>query len=552
MPSALPPNRRSSTLRLAIALASACALAAACALTAACAGPPASTIAVAGWNLSAATPAPKGDLQSFSWALYAEPPTLDWISAYDYPENEIDSNICTSLEEWTPQLKEVPGLAESARNPSPLTWIYDLRPGVHFSDGTRMTAADAVFSMERTWHDPNSDWGQIYQNVKSVTATGPLQVTVKLLRPDAMFNQYMATSAGVVASAAGVKAAGASYGTSGSLDCAGPYELGSWIKGQSITLNRVSGYWGGEARSTHVTFLFITDPDSLANALLTGEADGGYLIPPQSYAKLTSSGVGTLYYGQSLTTVNINIDNLKGVLGNVKVREALSLALDREGFVQAGLDGVGSATDSLTPRAVWAAGGPPAQAQAGPDLSGTAPDIAAATKLIKQAGATGATVTLATSPIGPDTSLLPTALQAAGEQIGLNVVLKTVSPDGYTALFSDAQARAGIDMFPETYYLSISDPYDLLSAFQAGDFQNYADFSDPAYNTLISEAVATYNTPKRLGIEARANQIAARQLPWIPVAEWPNAMFMNKKITGAPTSIAYMYYPWAASVGAAR
>jgi peptide/nickel transport system substrate-binding protein len=313
------------------------------------------------------------------------------------------------------------------------------------------------------------------------------------------------------------------------------------VKGQSITLTATQHYWGGTAKSKSVTFLFITDPSSETNALLTGEADGAYLVPPDSYAKLEASHAGSLYFGQSLTTVNVDIDNLKGPLGNIKVREALSLALDRAGFVKTGLDGVGEPTGSLTPQAVWPGSAP---------LPDIAPDISRAKQLIKQAGATGATITLATSPIGPDTGLLPVIMQAAGQQIGLNIVLKTVSPDGYTALFSSAQARQGIDMFPETYYLSISDPYDLLSAFQTGDFQNYAGFTDPAYNSLIAQAVGTYNPTRRFAIEAKANQLASKDLPWIPVAEWPNAMFMNKKITGAPTTIAYMYYPWAMDVGA--
>src|ERR1700722_11569711 len=101
---------------------------------AACAAPPAavSKAGASTWTLSAATPVPKGDINSFSWALYAEPPTLDYISAFDYPQNMILSNVCESLMRWTPQLTEVPGLAQSVRNPNPTTWIYNLRPNVHF------------------------------------------------------------------------------------------------------------------------------------------------------------------------------------------------------------------------------------------------------------------------------------------------------------------------------------------------------------------------------------------------------------------------------------
>jgi peptide/nickel transport system substrate-binding protein len=518
----------------------------------ACAGPPRTGGAQAAgagtttWSLSASTPVPKGDLNEFTWALYAEPPTLDYISAFDYPQNMILSNICESLMRWTPKLTEVPGLAQSVHNPSPTTWIYDLRPGVRFSTGQIMTAADAVFSMERTWNNPNSDWGQIYQNVKSITATGPLQVTVKLTRPDAFFNQYMATSAGVIASEQTIKSEGASYGTQGSLGCTGPYELGQWIKGQSIELDRFQNYWGTPAKSAHVIFDFISDPSSFTNALLTGEVDGAYLVPPQSYARLRASGVGSLYFGQALTTVNINIDSFSGVLGNVKVRQALSLALDRNGFVKTGLAGVGTVTNEITPQAAWAGS---TQNQG---LPSPAQNISRARQLIKEAGAEGKTVTLATSPIGPDTGILPTALQAAGEEIGLNVVLKTVSPDGYTALFSSSQARKGLDMFPETYYLSITDPFDILDNFQTGSFENDAGYSSQAYDKLVNEATATYNTRQRLAIEAKINKLEVQQVLWIPVAEWPDALFMDRRITGAPTTIAYMYYPWAADVGAAK
>jgi peptide/nickel transport system substrate-binding protein len=536
-------------------------------LLAACSGPPGTgsgtgtggtgNAASTAYTLSPSTPAPRGDIDSFTWALYAEPPTLDYISAFDYEQNMILSNVCESLMRWTPQLTEVPGLAEKVETPNPTTFVYDLRPDVHFQDGGVMTSADVVYSLDRQMN-PNlgSSWAQVFQNVTSITATGPLQVTVRLKTPDSQFPQYMATAAGVVASEKGIKAAGSNYGTSGSLDCTGPFTLGTWTKGQSIELDRFPGYWGTPAKSAKVVFDFITDPSALTNALLTGEADGGYLIPPTSYTRLKSSGVGTLYFGQGLTTVNVNITNLKGPLGDVRVREALSLALDRNGFVSTGLAGVGSASDSISPRAAWAAapgsvvdsafdGLPPA-------FSDLAANITKAKALIKAAGATGKTVTLATSPIGPDVSLLATAVQAAGEEIGLNVQLKTVSPDGYTALFTDAQARAGLDMFPETYYLSISDPMDILSNFQTGNYQNYAGYSNPAYDKLVDEASSTYDTTARLKIEAQLQQLEASQVLWIPAAEWPTALFMDKRITGAPTSISYMYYPWAADVGAAQ
>ncbi|MFJ9576899.1 ABC transporter substrate-binding protein [Streptomyces sp. NPDC101191] len=534
-------------------LAAAAALLTSAALVAACSGPPRSGgSGSGGLTLSPGTPAARGEIDSFSWAVYAEPPTLDYTVAFDYPQNTILSNVCESLMRWTPGLTLEPGLARKASSPDATTWVYDLRPGVRFHDGKVMTADDVVFSLGRqTDPDNAAAWAQVFQNVASVRKTGPLQVTVKLRKPDSQFPQYMATAAGVVASQAGVEAAGKDYGTTGGLACTGPFELGTWNKGQSVELDRFDGYWGRKAKSGKVLFRFMTDPSARTNAMLSGDADGGYLIPTESYDRLRNSGVGKLYFGEGLSTVNVSITDMKGPLGDLRVRRALSLALDRSGFVAAGLGGAGTVTHSLTTRAAWAGASEQTRKNALGGLPPVRPDIEKAKALIKEAGATGKTLTVATSSIGQDVSLLATAVQAAGARIGLDIRLKTIAPNAFTALFTDPEAREGIDMFPLTYYDSITDPLDLLTNFRTGAYLNFAGYSDRTYDAGIERAAAEYDPDKRLAIEAELQKHAAEQLLWIPVAEWPTAVFLNKRITGAPTTISYMYYPWAADVGAA-
>ncbi|MFI8512148.1 ABC transporter substrate-binding protein [Streptomyces sp. NPDC085460] len=540
------PRRRGRTVAATAALA-------ALALLAACSGPPKGGANGVEARLSATTPPARAEIDSFTWALYAEPPTLDYTVAFDYPQNTVLSNVCESLMRWTPQLTVEPGLARKASSPDPRTWVYDLRPGVRFHDGRTMTADDVVFSLGRQTDPKNAAaWAQVFQNVASVRATGPLQVTVRLKRPDSQFPQYMATAAGVVASREGVEAAGKDYGTTGGLACTGPFRLGAWQKGQSIELERFDGYWGTGAKAKKAVFRVLTDPSARTNAMLSGEIDGGYLIPTESYARLKAAGIGTLYFGEGLSTVNVNITNMKGPLGDVRVRRALSLALDRSGFVKAGLGGAGTVTGSLTTRAAWAAAPESALKTAFDGLPPTTPDIEKAKALVKEAGATGKTLTMVTSPIGQDVSLLATAVQAAGTRIGLDIRLKTVSPNAFTALFTDPEAREGVDLFPLTLYNSITDPLDLLTNFKTGAYLNYAGHSDRRYDELVDRASAAYEPGERLAIEAELNRIAAERLLWIPVAEWPTSVFLNKRITGAPTTISYMYQPWAASVGAAR
>ncbi|MFJ1865759.1 ABC transporter substrate-binding protein [Streptomyces sp. NPDC088097] len=524
------------------------------ALLAACSGPPKDDAGgVTDVKLSASTPQARGEIDSFTWAVYAEPPTLDYTVAFDYPQNTVLSNVCESLMRWTPGLTTEPGLARQASNPDPTTWVYDLRPGVRFHDGKEMTADDVVFSLDRQRNPDNAAaWAQVFQNVASIDKSGPLQVTVKLNKPDSQFPQYMATAAGVVASKAAVEAAGKDYGTTGGLGCTGPFQLGTWNKGQSIELDRFDGYWGTKAKAKKTVFRVLTDPSARTNALLSGEVDGGYLIPTESYARLSGSGAGTLYFGEGLSTVNLNVTNMQGPLGDLRVRQALSLALDRSGFVKAGLGGAGTTTNSLTTRAAWAAAPEGTRKSAFEGLPPSGQDIEKAKALVKEAGAGGKTLTVATSSIGQDVSLLATAVQAAGTRIGLDIRLKTIAPNAFTALFTDPQAREGIDMFPLTYYDSITDPLDLLTNFKTGAYMNFAGYSDPEYDRLVEQAGGVYPAEQRMEIAAKLQRKASEQLLWIPVAEWPTALFMNKRITGAPTTISYMYYPWAADVGAVR
>ncbi|OPC76565.1 peptide ABC transporter substrate-binding protein [Embleya scabrispora] len=532
------------------------------ALVAACSGPPKNNDNPAGpsgggtnaggFALSAGTPPAKGDIDKFGWALYAEPLTLDWIQAFDYPQNTVLSNVCESLMRWTPDLKVQPGLAQKASNPDPNTWVYDLRQGVKFHNGETMTADDVVFSFGRQMNpDLAASWAESFENVDAVTATGPLQVTVKLKKPDSLFPQLMATAAGVVANRRGVEAHGKDYGVEGSLECTGPYRLARWAKGQSVDLERFNGYWGTKPKAKTVEFKFLTDPSARTNAMLSGEVDGGFLIPTESYQRLRAGGVGTLYAGEGLSTVNVNVTSMKGALGDVRVRRALSMALDRSGFVKTALAGNGTVTNSITPKASWTGSSPQVPADAFDKLPPSAQDIDGAKKLIEEAGAKGKKVVVATSPIGQDVSLLATAIQDAGTRIGLDVELETIAPDAFSALFTDPAAREGIDMFPETYYLSVTDPVDLLRNFRTGGYQNHAGYSNPEYDALVEQITATYDPQQRIALEAKLQKMAADQVLWMPVAEWPSTVFLNKRITGAPTTIAYMYYPWAADVGAA-
>ncbi|WP_067139541.1 ABC transporter substrate-binding protein [Microtetraspora malaysiensis] len=491
-------------------------------------------------------------VDTVTWSLYAEPQSLDYAYAFDYHPNTVLANVCEQLMRITPELKVEPGLAVAAANPDPKRWVYTIRDGVKFHDGSTLTADDVVASMRRHM-DPKvgSYWVSVYQNVDKIEKTGPMEVTVHLKKPDQLFNEEMGTSAGTIESAASLAKEG--YGTPDvGVNCTGPFSFESWQKGQSINFKKFAGYWDKalEPKVNTLTMVFIPDPAARVNAMLAGEVDGGYLLPPPGFAKLRTATNGTLYFGPNTTAVSLIPANLKGTLGDVDVRRALSMALDRDGIIKAAAGGAG--TPAKAPGAIGAWGiAPDAAKEYYAKLPAPTRDVAGAKKLVEEAGASGKKVVIATSTLSPDIGVIANAVQSAGQAIGLKVELKAVAPEAYTALFSDPKAREGIDLFMTIWYDSTPDPLEFYGILRTGDFANYGGYSNPEYDALVDEAVAQADPAARAATVAKLQEIAVRDVIWIPLYEPPHTMFLNKRLTGAPTGISQLVFPWAARLGSA-
>lgn len=506
------------------------------------------------WQLTSQTAAPAGDIDSYTWVNYAEPYSLDYAYAFDYADNQVLSNICESVLRLNPDYTLSPGLAESYDHPTPTTWVYTIRDGVTFHDGTPLTAADVVASMNRHL-DPavGSSWYSVYQNVVSIEQTGGRQVTVTEAVPDSQFNLAMGGSAGVVESAATLADVGADYGNStGGVNCTGPFILEEWKSGESITLKRYDGYWDESlrAKSGEVEFIFMNDATARVNALKSGEVDGGWMIPMDAVSQLQSSGEGDVYFGLSTAVSSLIVSNLDGPLGDLRVRKALLMAIDRHGIVGAAAKGYGHVTNALTTESVWVGASEQGLSAAFDGLEEYPYDVDAAKRLVEQAGATGEEIVLATAPIGSDFNVIAQATAAAAESIGLKAKIETVTSNAYTALFSDPSAREGIDLFYTVWYLSSPDPLEMYSVLRTGEFSNYGEWSDPDFDQIVNEAIATDDPAVRSEKTAEAQHIANEQLPWLPLFTGPMPLFLGERITGVAPSIAFLYSPWAATIGA--
>jgi peptide/nickel transport system substrate-binding protein len=497
------------------------------------------------------TPPATGQIDSFTWALpYGEPTSLDPAFAYNYSENTVLSNICEGLLRENPQGEIEPALAERVDHPTPDDWVYTIRPGVKFFDGSPLTADDVVYSISRHL-DPTvgSFYGTPYgAEIASVKKTGDMEVTVTTRKPNTLINDMMVTGLGTIASAKSIQEQGKDFGTpDGDLDCTGPFELADWKPGSSITLTRNPGYWDSDlaAKSAQIVFQFFTDQTALANALTSGEVDGTYEAPVAALDELQGSGNGTLYQGPS--TQGLTLIPTRGAMSE-KLRQALSNAIDRDAIAETAFAGTASAQKT------WAS---PDASNYGEDIYRQAydafpdPDPERAPQLAQEAGGTPTPLKLAVASGDPAQSQTAASIQDAAKDAGIDIQIESLPPAQFQSLFFDEKARSAYDLLMASTY---GDVYDILQlyfiAFKPDSLQNIAGFSDPVATQKIDEAVGIDDETKRAEVAVAAGEPISESQANITVLRTNELLYMNPTITGAPARFPYQYYPWAASVGA--
>jgi peptide/nickel transport system substrate-binding protein len=532
---------------------------AACALLAAACGRSAnSTGSSATGNISptkglvTGTQAGTKTVPSVTWAVYRDVNSLDPIYAFDYPENTADSLMCESLLRQAPDGSLQPGLA-SVANPSPTTMVFTLKPGVKFWDGNPVTPADVVYSLDRNT-DPKLGgfYSLVFNRVKSIAATGSNQVTITLKQPDYWLQGELASMPGIIIEKSFAQKQGKNYGTpAGSIMCTGAYMFKSWNPGVGVIAVRNPHYWNPSVHPLvdQITIKGAPDISSFTSGMLTGAIQGDYAFGLPTLDQLKNSSTVKVYQGPGWSTDAFIVSSFKGVLGSLKVRQALSLALNRQGIINSVYRGAALMPRWLSNPGTFGYGKSvfTAAYDSSPVLS---QNIAEAKKLVQQAGATGKTFTIGTSSQLANIAAVTGDYQAAAQAIGLKVVLKSVSAQNYINFFIDPKARAGIDGFLTVNYGDYADPAALLSTLVLpGGSQNYTNFNNPQITAAMEQARSTANLNKRAALVAKAEKLAMQQLPWIPNVQPTSILLLGKGLTGAVASFAYMFAPWADGLG---
>lgn len=210
-----------------------------------------------------------------------------------------------------------------------LTYTFTLNEGITFHNGTALTSADVVSSYEAVRSDATLQGNAEFASVASITAPDPTTVQIVLAEPDQNFLFSLTGPAGLVfqtGDATDLKTA--ENGT-------GPFTLSRWNKGSTITFARYDAYWGEPAGVAEVEFQYIPDSTAGVNTALDGGVQVLTAVDPNLAPQLEDSGDFTLTTGRTTDKATLAFNNAKAPLDDVRVREALRLAINHEGLVEA-------------------------------------------------------------------------------------------------------------------------------------------------------------------------------------------------------------------------
>ncbi|HJS57543.1 MAG TPA: ABC transporter substrate-binding protein [Vicinamibacteria bacterium] len=430
--------------------------------------------------------------------LNVAPASLDPHERNEFVTFGVLSNVYEGLTALSPSLRVDPALAESWHSLDERTWRFRLRQGVVFHDGRPLTAADVVFSLQRARSLPASEFKSYLAAMESARAVAADEVEIVTQRPNAVLLARLAFVL-IVPHDSPVPIS-APVGT-------GPYRLLDSGPGMALRLSAFDRHWSGSPRERAVELDVIKDPDR-TQALLDGRTDLLLEVEPGQVEAIRAAGLRVVSSpGPAVDVLGMRTD--APPFRDVRVRRAVSLALDRQALVDRVLLGHGAPAGQLVSRNVFGFD---------PALAPPARDLTAARRLLAEAGyASGLDVDLETRR-EREIDELARQLEEAGVRVKpqyhhwhelIDRMARGRVRFAFLSVVSDS-GEAG-DLFDSTIHTR-----DTVTGF--GD-SNESGYSNPALDALIESTGRTARLEERRRILQECMRVTMGDLPLVPVFE---------------------------------
>ncbi len=287
----------------------------------------------------AATGAAEAQRADLTLGMQLEPPNLDPTAGAAAAVDEVVyANVFEGLTRFASDGTIVPALAASWEiAPDGLSWVFNLREGATFHDGTAFGAEDVAYSFERAMaEDSTNAQKQLFEGINAVNVIDDVTVEIGLDAPkgDLLFD--LAWGDAVI-----VSPATAETNTTEPVGT-GPFKFARWVQGDRVVLERYDNYWGEAAKLERVTFKFISDPTAAFAAMMAGDIDAFPVFPaPENLAQFEADPRFEVIVGSTEGETILALNNAKPPFDNVTVRAAVAHAIDRQAIIDGAMFGYG-------------------------------------------------------------------------------------------------------------------------------------------------------------------------------------------------------------------
>jgi len=291
------------------------------------------------------TPSGSGSYKdTLTWCQGSDVTSLDPHQGKETPAVQVTCQIFDTLVVVNPETGELePQIAESWEQTDDVTYVFKIREGVKFHDGSEVTAADVKFSLERAINSAAVSY--IVDFIESVSDNGDGTVTIKTKYPYGPALRNLAIPFAAIVPKALVEADEANFilNPVGS----GPYQFVEWKQGDHITMKAFDDYYAGKAATENLIMRVVPENAQRSIALETGEVDLAYGLSVNDIPKVEDNPdlVANVISSLSCTYISFNLN--KAPFDNPLVREALSIAIDRQAIVDTINSGVGEPADAI-------------------------------------------------------------------------------------------------------------------------------------------------------------------------------------------------------------
>lgn len=451
------------------------------------------------------------DESTVVFALEGDVRGLEPALSYDFTANPVVCNISEPLMRFTPEGGLEPHLAESFEQTDEVTYVYTLREGIKFSDGSPVTIDDVIASIARV-RDPEvaGPLAWMYDNPgATVDRTDDKTITITLETPSALFRYVTATTAGHVIPAAAIEEFGLDLlrnpvGT-------GPYMLGRWDAGSEIELVKNPNYWQeGKPHFERFIFRIVEEGTTRVTGLKNGEIDMMIAIPPDQISTVQSFENTNF---QEVVGYTINLTSLRmdqPPFDDVNIRKAVCHAIDVPAIMEAivGVTGVQSRNTAVPPNM---------PGSAAEELEPVPYDLEMAKELMAASSMPDGFATKL-HVVAPNDVWVPMAIavQEALKELNIDVEIVQLA---FADMISLQQAGDYEGMLNFQWGSDFPDAAgNLMPLFLSANFppqNNHFYYSNPEVDTLLNDAEAETDLDARMDMLKQAQAIISEDQPAI-------------------------------------